>query len=294
MRLLEQVLAPKPAADEPVPPASDAWRQRMEENRRRLFEERAAAKARASRENAAGEAAEKIVAMPTDSAARARAEEEGRNASAPAVRRTLLPDWLRIAAAVLILAGVTALLLRHGDQLQTERNQPQPAALALSPVRMTSMTQPTLAWENKPGQLYDVWILPPEGDVETVAPLFMKKQTVSPVIFSQLEAKDGLKELEPGQDYRLLVCLNVNGQTSRLAGVATPFHVAKEATSQPPAPTTAEAALAVMRRLVEAGKPGDAMAVYLDFTVTKKNTPSPELTSYAEGVREKIRREPHP
>ena len=86
-------------------------------------------------------------------------------------------NWTRrlaLAAAVLVFCGIAAFQL-FGPK------KSKPAALALSPTGETGLTRPTLAWENKPGQLYDVWILPPDGGVETVGPLFVKNKAISPV-----------------------------------------------------------------------------------------------------------------
>jgi hypothetical protein len=94
-------------------------------------------------------------------------------------------------------------------------------------------TRPTVEWSSrdKPGQMYDVWILSASGDYRSAPGLFKAEKVVSPVEFSAF--KRGRPEqgdaLEPGMEYRLLVCLAGKG---RLAGVPLPFRVAPKSSPQ--------------------------------------------------------------
>ena len=268
MQLLDTAIG-KPASG-PVPELPAEIRERLEQGRHEFVERLKFA------------ADEKIIPLPSDP--KTLQEARSRGATVRAVLSAPKVNWpwrLALAAALLVFAGLAAFqLFRH--------NTPRPAALALSPTGETGLTRPTLAWENKPGQLYDVWILPPEGSAETVDPLFVKNQTVSPVRFEELNAKTNIKELEPGKDFRLLVCLNVDGKANRLAGVATPFRVASTATAAAPAPKTAEAALSVMRRLVEAGKQGDALGIF--STLPKDIQVDSEVSAYEAALREQLRK----
>jgi len=94
-----------------------------------------------------------------------------------------------------------------------------------SPGDVISETTPEIAWTSKvpPGQRYDVWILPGEGDPLEVASLFESKHVVSPVAFDSLTPTSPTEAtLSPSRGYRVLVCLADGG---RLAGVPVPFRV---------------------------------------------------------------------
>ena len=128
---------------------------------------------------------------------------------------------LRIAAVLALLATITWLLF--------------PTSTSTARVGVTSPgdeitdTRPTIAWtsKDKPGQKYDVWILPAEGDFRdpNAAPtLFKAERVTSPVAFASFKPGKGIAatSLQPGTDYRVLVCL---ADAGRLAGVPVPFKV---------------------------------------------------------------------
>jgi hypothetical protein len=124
---------------------------------------------------------------------------------------------LRLAAMLVLLAAATWLLL--------PANSPVARVVITSPGDVISDTRPRIAWtsKDKPGQNYDVWILPAEGDHLTAPALFVAKSVTSPVRFEQLQPGLGLDtSLQSGVDYRVLVCLADAGRT---AGVPVPFTV---------------------------------------------------------------------
>jgi hypothetical protein len=178
---------------------------------------------------------------------------------------------LAIAATVLLLAGVAAIWLvplLHKTQV---------FAVALSPRGNTGVTRPLLVWDNASEQKYDVWILPSEGKVETTPALFVAKGVQSPVAFSELKpgpAAGGSKDsLEPGQAYRVLVCL---ADTGRLGGVAQPFQVAAKAVDSLPQPTDAAAAL------------GEALMLIVQLPPAERNRP--EIQAAERELRRQISR----
>jgi hypothetical protein len=141
------------------------------------------------------------------------------------VRPVFLRTVLQAAAAVLLVAGLYWQL------------RPQPVRTArvvvTSPGDEIQSTRPRIAWTNRdaPGQRYDVWILPGSGDPLTVPALFKKENVVSPVEFARLESVKGgagveAPALEPGGEYRVLVCLAGAG---RMAGVPVNFRTVKSA-----------------------------------------------------------------
>jgi hypothetical protein len=126
--------------------------------------------------------------------------------------------FLRIAAVLALLAAITWLLF--------PTSAPTARVVLTSPGDTISETRPTIAWtsKDKPGQKYDVWILPAEGDHLTAPVLFVAKNVTSPVSFADLAAGPGITAaaLTPGTDYRALVCLASMGRT---AGVPVTFTV---------------------------------------------------------------------
>jgi hypothetical protein len=125
---------------------------------------------------------------------------------------------LRLAAVLALLATGTWLLLPPAT--------PTARVVVTSPGDVISETRPRIAWnsKDKPGQKYDVWILPAEGDHLTAPALFVAKEVTSPVRLDEMKPGPEMlgAELEPGKDYRVLVCLAAVG---RHAGVPVPFRV---------------------------------------------------------------------
>ena len=126
--------------------------------------------------------------------------------------------FLRFAAVLALFTGLTWLLIPSA---------PSTARVVItSPGDEISATQPTIAWnsKDKPGQKYDVWILPAAGDHLSAPALFVAKSVTSPVSFDQLQpSKDHAETaLQPDTDYRVLVCL---ADAGRMAGVPIPFKV---------------------------------------------------------------------
>jgi hypothetical protein len=143
----------------------------------------------------------------------------------PAARSRPLPlrQILQWAAVVAVLGGLAALYLPQPNRTAATVT----AKITLTaPGSVTGSTQPDIAWESrdKPGQPYDVWILPAEGDHLTAPALFKAEAVTSPVTFAALKPGKGQTDaaLKPGGDYRVLICLAGAG---RLAGVPVTFKV---------------------------------------------------------------------
>jgi len=157
-------------------------------------------------------------------------EEEGASAPAPAPlrrfpRRAAL-GWCLAAAAA---AAVAAVWLKGPPGVE-EPAAPAPAmarVVITSPGDRIEATRPAISWTSRdePGQHYDVWILPEDGDYLGAPALFIAESVTSPVAFDQLQpgpeaSADGA--LEPGTGYRVLVCLAGAG---RMSGRPVPFRV---------------------------------------------------------------------
>ncbi|MFM7607212.1 MAG: SUMF1/EgtB/PvdO family nonheme iron enzyme, partial [Prosthecobacter sp.] len=86
--------------------------------------------------------------------------------------------------------------------------------------------QAAVAWnsKDKPGQKYDVWILPGGADHLSAPALFVAKSVTSPLRFEDMQPGTGagLASLETGAEYQVLVCL---ADAGRMAGVPVPFRV---------------------------------------------------------------------
>lgn len=139
--------------------------------------------------------------------------------TSPAPRRTPLPVRFLWAAAALLILGISTWFF-------IPREVGTAHVVITSPGDAISSTQPTIAWnsKDKPGQKYDVWILPSEGNHLEVPELFKAERVTSPVSFASLTPGKDIPQstLQPGRDYRVLVCLADSG---RLAGVPIAFKV---------------------------------------------------------------------
>lgn len=126
--------------------------------------------------------------------------------------------FIRLAAVLALLATITWLLIPSAT--------PTAHVVITSPGDVISETQPRIAWTSRdaPGQKYDVWILPAEGDHLTAPALFVAKSVTSPISFTQLQPSTEVAatSLQPGTDYRVLVCL---ADVGRMAGEPIPFRV---------------------------------------------------------------------
>ena len=95
-----------------------------------------------------------------------------------------------------------------------------------SPADEITDTRPRIAWnsKDKPGQKYDVWILPGGADHLSAPALFVAKSVTSPLRFEDMQPGTGagLASLETGAEYQVLVCL---ADAGRMAGVPVPFRV---------------------------------------------------------------------
>ncbi|MFZ4593615.1 MAG: hypothetical protein ACOYOF_05125 [Verrucomicrobiaceae bacterium] len=122
-------------------------------------------------------------------------------------------------AAILVALGVVIWLV-------LPRSTPTANVALTSPAATISETQPVIAWtsKDKPGQKYDVWILPAEGDYLTAPALFKAEKVTSPVAFTAMKPGKDITDtaLKSGMDYRVLICL---ADAGRMAGVPVSFRV---------------------------------------------------------------------
>ncbi len=177
--------------------------------------------------------------------------------------RHFLRPWLALAAGLLILAGLALLFAP---------SRPSSKEIAvLAPRGVTGFTQPRFVWEARPGQRYDVWVLPAEGNHIEAPALFIAKDVQPPLDFAALQPAPALAaesrpttRLEPGTDYRLLVCLAGAG---RVAGVAVPFRTVLGATKAFPPPS-----LATARQFVAEDRPADALMVLTQLPPAERET----------------------
>ena len=128
---------------------------------------------------------------------------------------------LRMAAVLALLAAVIWLFIPS--------DTPTARVVITSPGDVINDNRPTIAWtsNDEPGQKYDVWILPEEGDfrdADAAPTLFKAESVISPVAFISFKPGKGVvtTALQPGTDYRVLVCL---ADAGRMAGVPVTFKV---------------------------------------------------------------------
>lgn len=135
--------------------------------------------------------------------------------STSAGSRTNLLRW----AAILVALGVVTWLV-------LPRTTPTAQVALTSPAAAISDTQPVIAWtsKDKPGQKYDVWILPADGDHLTAPALFKAEKVTSPIAFTAMKPGKDITDtaLKAGMDYRVLICL---ADAGRMAGVPVEFKV---------------------------------------------------------------------
>jgi hypothetical protein len=136
-------------------------------------------------------------------------------------------------------------------------------------------------------QLYDVWVLPSDGPFEKVAAIFETKGVRSPVSFDRLvtakPSPSGPRGLEPGKDYRLLVCIAGAG---RIAGTAVPFSTSPAATSAPLTAFDTTDSIQHARQLLESGNPGDAMMLLAALPDRERTLP--EVRALMEEIKTRI------
>ena len=186
-------------------------------------------------------------------------------AAAPARHRHSLPSWLAMAAAVAVLAGLAGFYFRPPARSSKD-------IAILSPRGETGFTQPTIAWDAAPDQRYDVWILPAQGNHLDVPALFVANGVRPPVALAALKPGPAFKDqpnpplsLEPGTDYRVLVCF---ADAGRIAGIAVPFR-----TSAKPEKSLTAPSVDAVRNLAAAGRSSDALALLLQLPLDQRQLP---------------------
>jgi len=164
---------------------------------------------------------------------------------------------LALAACLALLAGLAAVWLRPPAASSKD-------IVILAPRGETGFTQPTIAWDAKAGQRYDVWILGAEGSHLDAPALYIAKGVQPPLSLAALQPGPALQgqpnpraTLLPGTDYRLLVCL---ADAGRIAGIAVPFRTAPDASDALPPPS-----LAAAQKLATQGRPADALMLLLQL-----------------------------
>ena len=188
------------------------------------------------------------------------------------------PTWLALAAGIAVLVGLGAFFLRPSAPSSKD-------IAVLAPRGDTGFTQPTIAWDARPDQRYDVWVIPADGDKNQVPALFVAKGVRPPVAFSDLKPTPALAEqsrptsrLEPDTDYRLLVCL---ADAGRIAGIAVPFRTAPDATKALPPPSLDSA-----RKLAGQGRSSDALSLLLQLPPEQRALP--EVKALERDLRSKL------
>jgi hypothetical protein len=269
VRLMDAALAPAPAASEPAPPMPGRIHRQLDAERRALIAEHSERHVEADRRAS--------VVVPN----RLPAADE----PAPIVQRRR-GGRLAWVATVVILGTLAAIYFRpHPPAAPVAGRSPR----LLAPTGETSRTEPLIVWENAPdpSQLYDVWVLPPEGPFEKVAAIYESKGVRSPVAFDRLapttSASETTRGLQPGKNYRLLVCISKAG---RIAGTAVPFSTSPTANSAAPTASDTTDSIQQARHLLESSHPGDAMMVLAALPETERELP--EVRALMEQIKARI------
>ena len=251
----ESIAGPSPG--EALPPMSDLVRERLREAADATWHER---------RNRDGSAT--VVSMPASVASSGR-----RRGFRPAV-------WLALAAAV---AATLVMLVR----ILPESGAPMAkiTLLAPDPADPSPYADPVFVWDNKdaPGQRYDVWVLPKGGDQLTAKPLYVAKDTLSPLPLEAMKKAEGVTTNLAGGDYELLICLAGVG---RHAGVTRSFAIAGEAGSIPDltAATPGQLQLTLQELLPE--RPGAVLMIIATLPEGKRTLP--EIRLLEKAARERI------
>lgn len=216
--------------DSIIPPMPEHIRQRLEKERLALMAERHQQNVDLPAESISSPPAAVPALQVLDGGQTGQA---GR-ATTSVTRKRSFSSVLALAAAMVVVTGLATLLLPKGLK--------------------GSASQPVFVWQNAADetQRYDVWVLPAEGDVETMPAVFVAKGVRSPV---------SLKDMQPGPaaaagqttlaaaPSRLLVCLASIG---RLGGAAETFTPAATVTVTAPDPAV------ILRRLIARGRTEEA------------------------------------
>ena len=198
-------------------------------------------------------------------------------------------SFTRLVARAAIIALLAApigwwLSQRVGQVIAT-------ASPALAPTGETSLTEPTLVWENATDQDYNIWILPEGADQLSTDPLFVARNVRSPLPFSEFAPGKGNPEksatLKPATRYLALVCLAGGG---RHAGVLVPFQTTTMASGAPMTPADAPTALKVAREALAAGRPGDGLMILAPLTGSGRSLP--EVTALEAELKDAVRKLP--
>jgi hypothetical protein len=266
VRLLDSALASATPVSESVPPMPRHILRQLEDRRRALIAERRA---------------------PSDRPANVINPDRlpAADQAAPIVQRRR-GGPLAWVAAVLILGTLGAIYFRpHPLAPPVAGRSPR----LLAPTGETSRTEPLIVWENAPdpSQLYDVWVLPPDGPFEKVPAIYEAKGVRSPVAFDRLappaSASGVAHDLQPGKDYRLLVCIAGAG---RIAGTAVPFSTSPAAASKPLTAADTTDSIQQARRLLQSGHPGDAMMLLTALPETERALP--EVRALMDEIKTRI------
>lgn len=246
-----------PSPGEALPPMSDLVRERLREAADATWHER---------RNRDGSAT--VVSMPASVASSGR-----RRGFRPAV-------WLALAAAV-----AATLVMLVGILPESGTPMAKVTLLAPDPADPSPYADPVFVWDNKdaPGQRYDVWVLPKGGDQLTAKPLYVAKDTISPLPLAAMEKAEGANANLAGGDYELLICFAGVG---RHAGVTRSFAIAGEAGSVPDLTAATPGQLQLTLRELLAERPGAVLMIIATLPEGKRTLP--EVLLLEKAARERI------
>lgn len=183
--------------------------------------------------------------------------------------------WASALAACIAIVLFASRFLNPSDEL--------PPIVTLAPTGQIGSLAPSIIWENRENQKYDVWILPEEGDKDKVEALFATKGVRSPITFSDLKPTQPDHQLRTGEDYRVLICYAGKG---RIGGTAFPFQISGDANSNLPSPKNPAEATLTVTDLLERDLPADALMVI--EALPKDIRLLPELEELAGEARRRI------
>ncbi len=217
------------------------------------------------------ESASKITSFPAVSSS---TTSPGARSSRPAV-------WLALAAAV----AATLVVLPRLPQ-RSGAPTAKVALLAPNPAVPSPFVDPIFVWESedKPGQQYDVWILPEGGDQFTSKPLYVAENVTSPLPLTAMKNADAAATRLPEGGYQVLICL---ADVGRHAGVARPFAVAADATPLPDLASATPGELQLQLQEMLGRSPEAALMAIATLPAERRELP--EVALLEKAARERIR-----
>lgn len=198
----------------------------------------------------------------------------------PAARSIRPGVWLALAAAVAAtLVVLTRILPESGAPMA------KVALLAPNPGAPSPFVDPIFVWESRdePGQQYDVWILPEDGDQITTKPLYVAENVTSPLPLTAMKNGDAAATGLPEGGYQVLICL---ADAGRHAGVARPFAVAADATPVPDLASATPGELQLQLQEMLGRSPEAALMAIATLSAERRKLP--EVALLEKAARERI------